>query len=378
MSLTVTTKKPQYDLVNLSSIPTSLRDTLQPITTYSTPKYKYNVIPSATGSISAEDGHVKCIVGIFGPRAYVSSTGFSDHGIVTCDVSYAPYANYQFSNQSRSNGNKLSHQKSGTEIEISNILQDIFGSVLQFNLLQKHEIFITVSIQQASSCHWYDLSFIVNAISLALTTSGIDTYDMVTCNTIYLLPHLDQILPKNTHDEKDQQSDQNDQNKNDQKNGDNNMNDDDDDDYDDYDVIFKGKKYCLSVYPPTSLLKTISGQGNNANKSNNQIISMTMSYLPSLKQVTFSKLQGQLHNSILFNGNGKYAGKNGEKGDEKGDEKSDEKNSLSQTSGWNLLSAALLELNTLTHIAQKKSLKQFVQQFLLESQEEEENDMEKE
>jgi hypothetical protein len=105
---------------------------------------------------------------------------------------------------------------------------------------------------------------------------------------------------------------------------------------------------------------------------------MTMSYLPSLKQVTFSKLQGQLHNSILFNGNGKYAGKNGEKGDEKGDEKSDEKNSLTQTSGWNLLSAALLELNTLTHIAQKKSLKQFVQQFLLESQEEEENDMEKE
>jgi hypothetical protein len=97
---------------------------------------------------------------------------------------------------------------------------------------------------------------------------------------------------------------------------------------------------------------------------------MTMSYLPSLKQVTFSKLQGQLHNSILFNGNGKYAGKN--------DEKNDEKNSFTQTSGWNLLSAAVLELNTLTHIAQKKSLKQFVQQFLRESQEEEENDVEKE
>lgn len=260
------TYKPQWDLQNLSKLDPDLKQiALQPTTTYTSPTYTFDVTPNATASISAKDHLVQCTVGVFGPRPYISTAVFTEHGVVTCEIMYASYARHHINAVATPPAPNKGQPQRATpqELEMATILQDLLSSSIQLAQIPKHEVFISVAVQQSSGCQWYDLTFIANAVSAALATSGISLYDMVSAATVYLLPNVDCVMDQITK-EKQQST-----------------------------TTTTQPQYCLSVYPPTPLLLNIISQS----AINYNPISMTVSYLPSLQQITFSKLQGQLQNN---------------------------------------------------------------------------------
>lgn len=338
--MSVETYKPRCNITNIDNISPQLLATLESVPQYCTPTYQFNVIPTASASLTAIDKLMNCTIAIFGPRPYVSTTGFTEQGIITCEVSYAPYSNVQLqtSTQPRSAHQSRSVIKTPQENELSTILQELLSSCVQLQQIQKHEVFISVCIHQASSCQWYDLAFITNAISLALSMSGISLYDMATATTVYLLPNINSILPQinNTNNIDTDQTNTtitnhtNPSHKHSSK-----------------------MQYTISMYPPCDILKNIITQYKIQYKP----ISMTISYLPSLKQITFSKLQGQLNNatiSTLLN-HTKTTTSN-----KQTDNDDDDDSDNTSYTPWSLLTTATVDMCAMIHTEQKTVLRKFV------------------
>lgn len=330
MSTSIETHKAKWDLLNCDKIDLQLYDSIiKPSTAYTPPQYEFDPIPTSTASLTASDSFTKCTVGIFGPRPYVSTSGFTEQGVVACDLKYASYANHHINKFPSAVGSQRGglHRTTPQEQEMTAILQDLLASSIQLKLLQKHEIVISIVVHQSSGCQWYDLSFITNAISVGLATSGIALYDMVAASTIYLLPNLNTDLKLN-HLEGTEVSMIT--------------------DTENQTTKTPSAAYTLSIYPPSDVLLNLITQ----ERIPYHPISMTLSYLPSLNQITFSKLQGQLHN----NTDAVLAVEQSQR-----KEASEDSRETKKKSPWELLTHSSLDLCKMVNIQHRETLREFVE-----------------
>jgi exosome complex component MTR3 len=137
---------------------------------------RLGAVPQATGSAYVECDRTRVMCGVYGPRPPTRTTEYSDTGVLTCHVSYAPFARDPRATSTATTTMGGPGGRDAAELEADTLLEQALAPSIRLDLFPKAAVDVYVTVIEDDGAA---LAAAIACASLALADAGIELWATV-------------------------------------------------------------------------------------------------------------------------------------------------------------------------------------------------------